>query len=752
MKTSQRIRTARRLVSGIYGEWNAPPKRVPYDHQTDGALLGNGDLGVALGGEDGAAIWHMAKVDFWESRGPFPSGGPRPIGCVRITGPKGGWHAEQHIYTAQVDCRLGCENAPQLLAEGIVCAQENLFLVRLTALEGKVEGTISLTPHPATGAPSDRSITETGATSLSRFLYRGFTDEGVAYPSEAMAALTVLPRDIPGRTQLSQFFGGAPSLIPLGEALPYCLEAGQTCTIVVSVATNHDAAAYRTMAIERAESIEEEDIPTLVRLHRGWWERFYAHSYVEFNDPVLMDYYYASFYLLASCSRNPKFPPGLLGVWITTDQPAWASDFHFNYNHEAPWWACYTAGHLELTEPYERPMLEYVPRARDNARKYEGCRGIYFDVGIGPQGFASSAEPNHYEDNHYFLGQKSNAAFIATNMIMRWRKTYDLDYAARIYGFLKDVVLFYQDYAVKENGIYNIYNDAPSEVSVFSWRIEYAKRSDLEQFHSKNTIQALAFLRMVIPALLEVSQALDVDAGLRAGWEEFLAHLAPYPTRVEEDGKKYFRSVDDEGYWQHQSRGFRYALHLTMPCGVTGQYGDPEIFQTAKNTFLREVDENWFHFNMFCMVYPSAARLGYDPNVLLEKLKGQCLEQGFPNMWTYHGGGGIEDLSAVPNTIQEMLLQSYEGIITIIPNWPAGKPASFAGWLADGAFEVDAAYDGSTVTSLSICSLKGRQLVLRNPWPGRQVLVSTNGSTTAHDAAILTLPTEEGQRFEFSAK
>lgn len=749
MRTSEKMKAAHRLVSPIFGEWTSPPALIPHGMQSDGPLLGNGDFGATLGGEDGLAVWHMAKVDFWEARYYYPQGGPRPTACLRITGPEGGWYARQDIYTAEVTCLLGAENAPRLEIRGFVSAMENLFVVRLKALGGHVEGSVELSPHATAGSLHDRSVIERGTTDLSHYLYRGYTDEGVDFPSEIMTAMRMLPQDIMSRYKYGKP-GENPVLTPLPDAVPFSLDEGEECCAVISACTNHDAVTFRRTAIEKVESLEDADIPMLERLHRSWWERFYARSWVEFDDELLMRYYYASFYTLASCSRNDRFPPGLLGLWITSDAPGWASDFHFNYNHQAPWWACYTAGQLELTEPYDRPMMEFVPRARDNARKYEGCRGVYFDVGIGPQGFITSAETNVYEDDHYFLGQKSNAGFIAVNMIMRWRKTMDLNYAAKIYSFLRDVVLFYQDYADFEDGVYNIYRDTPSEVEIFTWRLKPASREALKSRECKNNPQPLAFLRMTIPVLLELSERLDLDADLRDNWKDFLEHLAPYPAYIAEDGKRYFTSSANGGFWNRiEKEDVRHSMHIVFPSGMTGPGSDPVTYETAQNTFARYADQYWFHFNFFSLVYPAAARLGYDPEVILRELANQCTERGYRNMWTFHGGGGIEDLSAVPNTIQEMLLQSYEGTLRLVPNWPRGKAASFAGWIADGAFEVDASYDGEKVTSLMIRSLAGEPLRLENPWPGYEIEYRCDGETHRLTGNILHISTDEGQTLTF---
>ena len=52
---------------------------------------------------------------------------------------------------------------------------------------------------------------------------------------------------------------------------------------------------------------------------------------------------------------------------------------------------------------------------------------------------------------------------------------------------------------------------------------------------------------------------------------------------------------------------------------------------------------------------------------ILSYLKKRIEMDVYPNSWIVQGGGGIETLAAVPLTINEMLLQSYEGIIRVFP-------------------------------------------------------------------------------------
>jgi hypothetical protein len=84
-------------------------------------------------------------------------------------------------------------------------------------------------------------------------------------------------------------------------------------------------------------------------------------------------------------------------------------------------------------------------------------------------------------------------------------------------------------------------------------------------------------------------------------------------------------------------------------------------------------------------------------------------------------------LSAVPSTINEMLLQSYEGVIRIFPNWNHSKDASFDHLRAYGAFLVSSRITNGRVEYVKLFSEKGRPCILENPWPGKEVQLFRNG-------------------------
>ena len=70
---------------------------------------------------------------------------------------------------------------------------------------------------------------------------------------------------------------------------------------------------------------------------------------------------------------------------------------------------------------------------------------------------------NTIEDSVSFWGQKTNASFVAANMMMHFYSTYDREYAKKIYPFVVACAEFWEDYLIYENGRYVIKGDVFNE-------------------------------------------------------------------------------------------------------------------------------------------------------------------------------------------------------------------------------------------------------------------------------------------------
>jgi alpha-L-fucosidase 2 len=512
----------------------------------------------------------------------------------------------------------------------------------------------------------------------------------------------------------------------------FTLQPGKPVLIVAAVSSRFDAADFPAAAESRAKKFQPADLDILRAAHEAWWRAFWSKSFVEIPDKTLEQRYYLSHYVMACASRVYDFPPGLFG-WVTTDNPAWNGDYHMNYNHVAPFYGLYAANHIEQADPCHGPILANADQARELCRKTLGIEGIFQYVGIGPKGSIAGASA---------LMQKSNSSYSCVPLALRWYATCDLDYARQAYPFVRDTALFWENWLKFESfdsaqgklGRYVIYKDAVHEGSG----------------DNVNPIVSLAFVKMVMNLALDMSKELGVDAGRYEKWTHIRDHISAYPTcrlgdlkswwpghlpRTDENRSLPIFRYTEQGteWWGDNTVGIQHIY----PAGGIGLDSPPDLLERARNQI--RVMNRWVDFNGMNSFYAAAARVGYDPSVILKEMRAMLEKIAGPNGMIPGNPHGMEHQSIVPNAIQEMLIQSHEGVIRLFPCWPKDQDARFGTLRARGAFLVSAEQKKGVVCGVSILSEKGRDCTVLNPWPGRKVLLAGR-------------ETLSGERFTFRTK
>jgi hypothetical protein len=541
----------------------------------------------------------------------------------------------------------------------------------------------------------------------------------------------------------------------------FLLEPNKPIAIVAAVVTNHESEAYAARAREKVMGITPDEIDRLKNEHRSWWRSFWAESFIEIEDKLVEKFYYSSQYIMASCSRNVEFPPGLYGSWITMDRLAWSGDYHLDYNHQAPFWAVFSSNHVELADPYDTPLIEHLPIFIDNARTFLDKKGAYASAAVGPKGLTLKFRdkpglkeqykdrlPNDPFDDiagePFFLGMKSNAVFAAMNMLLRYRYTYDDEYLRKIYPYLSEVAEFWTDYLTYEDGRYVIYDDSFFEVGPWqgeNWR---------EGYGDFNPLGSLGFLRIFFKFMLETSEEMNISQDKIEKWKHILENLSDFPVYTE-NGRERFRACEGGNGSGLKTIGLNWImLHaLVWPAPNIGLGSDPQQLKKILDDMKEWDDTEWLtDGNGFQSIFIAAARVGYDPKFLLSKFNEKLQRDAYPNLSIRQGGGGIETCSGVPGMINEMMLQSHLGLIRVFPVFPDDQQASFYRLRTFGAFLVSSAIENGRIQYVSIESEKGRDCRILNPWAGKEIQVYRNGEKfQTLGGEELLFKTQKGERF-----
>lgn len=709
------ITKSREIISRYKAVFSAPPELAPSFHGVDGPLLGNGDLGLTVSGKPENQRFWISKNDFWKSGLHFQDCGPSLIGFIDIQIDdllNASYRVEQELYAPAINAEFTRRDIAVKM-ETRVMATDNVIVIELSAMNIPVQVNINLGIKDGFG-----SKTASGREGNVQWATRVFNAPDLLFPSKAAIFLR--------------------SLEVVGTA--FSLEPGTPITIVASVMTNHESESYVEQARDKVMGINQAQVDRLKNEHLSWWRSFWAESFIEIEDKLLEKFYYSSHYIMASCSRNVQFPPGLYGNWITMDRLAWSGDYHLDYNHQAPFWALCSSNHVELAVPYDTPLIEHLPIFIDNARNFLNKKGAYASAAVGPKGLTlkfrdKAGLKEQYKDRlpndpfediagePFFLGMKSNAVFAAMNMLLRYRYTYDDEYLKNISPYLLAVAEFWTDYLKYEENRYVIYDDSFFEVGPWqgeNWR---------EGYGDFNPLGSLGFLRIFFKFMLETSEEMNISQDNIEKWTHILSHLSDIPV-YRENGKERFRACEGGNGSGLKTVGLNWImLHaLVWPAPNIGLGSDPQQLDMIREDMKQWDDSIWLtDGNGFQTIFIAAARVGYDPRFLLSKLHEKLKRDAYPNLSIRQEGGGIETCSGVPGMINEMMLQSHLGLIRVFPVFPDDQTASFYRLRTFGAFLVSSAIENGQIQHVSIESEKGRDCRILNPWLGREIQVFRNG-------------------------
>jgi hypothetical protein len=714
---------AERIVSQYKAVTTSPPGKVPSRLHVDGPIMGNGDLGAVISGKPESQRFWISKNNFWRMRDGHRQGGPRLFGGLDINIPAlvgASYRIEQDIYPAITTSRFGKDDTTVTMRSYVSATADFLFV------ELGVTGVAVEVSTRVWAAPGRGSQETTGSVAAISWATKAFSSN-IKIPSSAACALKVM---------------GA-------KGAAFTLKPGEPIRLVVPMRSSFDDDDPLATVLSMAREISEEQVKTLEADHRAWWADFWSRSLVEIGDPLLEKTYYMSNYMMGSGTRDKDFPAGLFSLWVTHDDPCWAGDYHLNFDFQSQYYALYKNNHIEQADTFDQPILDFMERGRWYAKNIFKIRGLYYPVGIGPKGIEPSLQAGRrggpIEKGGVFLGQKCNAPYCLINMAMRWYHTYDLAYAKKVYPFVLGVTDFWEDYLRFEPftpgqhkpiaegydppdtttlpPIAEIDGVPVTEIPVSELPPgRYVSYNDSIQEHCSPDVNALLSLGLAYNTfnlVIDMSKEMGVDADRYEKWEHIQANLSTLPT-FEKDGKTVFRYSERGSEW---IQGNSVGLQHIYPSGMVGLDDDPALLEIARNT-IDAAGRKWFKDNGENSHYPAAARVGYDPEKLFEKLH---------TLWAttrkWHNGfpESMEQCSTCPNTINEMICMSHRQVLRLFPVWPKARDARFWNLRAEGAFLVSSQLKGGEVQFVKIHSEKGRDCTIVNPWPGKKILVFRDG-------------------------
>lgn len=721
------------LVGGIHGVSMSPPSGIVTPKFTSGALMGNGDIGVTAGATTTSQRFYFAKSDFWgthwNARHNAPEVSILSLGSLTVSSPVQSsgadavYRMDQDILNAEVLTTLTMGNATVRMRSWTADGT-NIFVTELAA-DKDVPLQLSLTMPAPDAVPHTTLPSATGSRDGMLWSSREnnpTTTNG--YQSHAAIAVRLLGANISGIESSANSAVGA---FTLKRGRPVWIIAVFKSDSRVGPGGASTDALVRS-AMNEAQAQTHAGIAGFEAAHKEWWKQFWLKSFVDVHDKVIGDYYYGALYVLGSSSRPGHLAPSLWGNFVTTDDAAWGGRYFMNYNEEAPFYGVFSSNHPDLAKPYNRMVLAQIPW-QENRTAAAGYKGVSFQRTFSPfTMFEPAPQPLAVavvkDYRKLPSDQKSNATFSVLPLMDYYEYTRDEVFLRdQLYPALKKLDAFWRDFAVRDS-------------TGTKWIFEHS--SAHEGGDDVNPNLDIGFARRVERELIETSETLNVDAGMRPVWQAFLDQLAPYPTGVV-NGKPVFliashikNKIKDQGLFEPGDQPINLE-GVVFPGENLAIGGDAEQLQMARNSMQEMnswgVTRGGNSNNGFCKIFPIAARIGWPAEDLINKFKASILYQWRPsNLTVFQGGGGIETVGSI-EALDSMLLQHENGVLRVFPDWPSSKDASFTRLRAKGAYLVSSEQQEGQVHFIEITSEHGGTLVIQSPWGAHSVRLTRDGSS-----------------------
>jgi alpha-L-fucosidase 2 len=427
------------------------------------------------------------------------------------------------------------------------------------------------------------------------------------------------------------------------------------------------------------------------------------------NDPDLeaLMFQYGRYLLLAS-SRTNGCPANLQGLWNDNNSPAWNSDYHTDINLEMNYWSAEVANLSECAIPlFNYMQSQVVPWTWTTTNTY-GTPGWTVQTSLNLNGGMS------------WNWENPANAWLCRYLWEHYAFTGDTNFLANVaYPLMKGACQFHQARlkAMPDGTL----------VSPQGWSPEHGPAAEDGVTYDQTLIWDL------FSNYIQASTILGVDADYRATIAGLQATLLTPRIGPWGELREWLYTPDDP------TDNHRHTSHLI---GVfSGQQitpdQTPELANAAAVSLVARGTVGDSGVTEWCFVNRTAiwARLlnaakAHQELAMLFNSNGGSTWL-FPNLIPNLGGTAQWDGAfAMPGSIAEMLLQSHEGKIVLLPALPTAWPyGSVTGLRARGGFTVDMAWTNGVLISATIHSLNGTNCLVQYGSQTNQLTIPLGGAT-----------------------